>query len=147
MGRDPPELEQLVLLESLRKRDAVEIVEVVDRVPQARKVLFLNQEIVVRRVDGVVVGLLDRDQVWLDQRDVVRFLEDLDDARMIDAGSKGREEIAQEERLLVQVEPQGLQVANISKLDTLTIISLNAECSHASTECSIMDVAELSNSS
>ncbi|RUS26010.1 hypothetical protein BC938DRAFT_471351 [Jimgerdemannia flammicorona] len=109
MGRDPPELEQLVLLESLRKRDAVEIVEVVDRVPQARKVLFLNQQIVVRRVDGVVVGLLDRDQVWLDQRDVVRFLEDLDDARMIDAGSKGREEIAQEERLLVQVEPQGLQ--------------------------------------
>ena len=57
MGRQSPELEELVLLQPLRKVDVIEVVEAVDRVSQGLEVLFFDQKIVIRIVDGRNVQL------------------------------------------------------------------------------------------
>ena len=57
MGRQSLELEELVLLQPLREVDVIEVVEAVYRVSQGLEVLFFDQKIVIRIVDGRNVQL------------------------------------------------------------------------------------------
>ena len=57
---DAAELDQLVLLEELRQRDVVEVVERLDRGAHRRVVLLVNQQVVEGLVDRLVVVVLQR---------------------------------------------------------------------------------------
>ena len=83
-------LQEFVLFHALRQGDIVKVVKVINRVAQRLVILFLNQQVIVRIVDRLVVGLLHRHKVGLDERQVVRLLKHLDDARVIDARTQHR---------------------------------------------------------
>ena len=60
MGCKPTELEQLMLLKVPGKLDVVEVVEAVDRITECLVVLLLDEQVVVRVVDGLDVQLEER---------------------------------------------------------------------------------------
>ena len=76
MGGDAAELGEVVALEARGEADLVVVVVGGDAVAQAAKVLLLDQQLVDGLVDGRQVGLLHRQQVLLDQRQVVRLAQD-----------------------------------------------------------------------
>ena len=55
---DAPELNELVLLQTLGQSNVVEVVECINRRPQTLVVLFLDEKIVQRLVDCLVVVVL-----------------------------------------------------------------------------------------
>ena len=57
MSRKSSELKQLVLLQSLSEADIVEVIEAVYRVTKSLVVLLLDEQGVVRLVDGLDVQL------------------------------------------------------------------------------------------
>jgi len=81
-----------------------------------RVVLLLNVELVERRVDGEDVGLLHRQQVLLDDGQVAELAHEVDDARVVDARYKYRQQLAGSQRLGFQVELDGL-VADLEVRD------------------------------
>ncbi len=102
----PPELEQLVLLQPPGQLEVVKVIKVVDRIPQSLVILLLDQQVIVRIVDSLDVVLLDSDQVLLDERYVVVVLalEHADHTGVIDSGRERGQQIGQEGRLLLQIE-------------------------------------------
>ena len=60
MSGKSAELEKFVMLETLGKGNVVEVVEAVDRVAEGLIVFLLDQQVVVRIVDGLDVQLGER---------------------------------------------------------------------------------------
>lgn len=99
-----------------KKREYLAIV--VDRGTQSVKVLLLDQELVVRLVDGLDVALLDRDEVRLDQGQVVELLEDANDAGVVHTRSEDGQEVVDQRGLVVVVELDALVVVlGVGNLD------------------------------
>jgi len=72
-----------VFLDALRQCDVVEVVVGVDAAPEALVVLFLDQQVVECLVDGLVVVVLHRAQIGLDQRQVFGLDEEVDRAGVV----------------------------------------------------------------
>ena len=83
--RDAPELDQLVPLQPLSQRDVIEVIERFNTRPHALVILLLDQEIIQRFVDRLVIVVLDRSQVRFDQRKLVDLGEDADGASVVHA--------------------------------------------------------------
>jgi hypothetical protein len=92
-ARNPPELEQLVLLQPLGKLDGIVLVVRLERAPESNVILFLDKQVVVRLVDNGDIELLGTDEVWLGEGEVVGCLEDLDNSAVIQPGSKGSKKV------------------------------------------------------
>ena len=110
VGRDAAELDELVLLEPLRQAYVVEVIVGVDAVAQALEVLLLDEQVVERLVYGLVVVVLHRAQVGLDQRQLMRLDEEIDRARVVETRRQHCEQVVQKHGLEVQVELDGLVV-------------------------------------
>eukprot|EP00050_Salpingoeca_kvevrii_P006202 m.287993 g.287993 ORF g.287993 m.287993 type:complete len:381 (+) comp11879_c0_seq1:284-1426(+) len=110
VGSNAPELNELVLLQSLSELDVVKVLVLVDRLAQRLVVALLNQERVKRLVDRLVVVGLHLEQVGLDKRKVVCADEKVHGTGMVDARNEDRQHVVEEQRLVVQVELNGLVV-------------------------------------
>ena len=110
VGRYAAELDERVLLESLGQIDVVEVVVGVDAVAQALEVLLLHEQIVERLVDRLVVVVLHRAEIGLDERQVVGLDEEVDGARMVEARREHGQQVVEQHGLVVQVELDGLVV-------------------------------------
>mmetsp|Transcript_12313 Transcript_12313/g.34247 ORF Transcript_12313/g.34247 Transcript_12313/m.34247 type:complete len:266 (-) Transcript_12313:4212-5009(-) len=97
-------LHDIVLLDSRRELQLVEVVVRLNGVPQTLKVMLLNEQVIDRFVDSHEVGLLHRKEVWLHQRKVLPLSHDVHDPRVVDSRREDSQEVAQKERVLVQVE-------------------------------------------
>ena len=75
VGGNPPELDEVVLLELLGEGDVVKVVECVDGGLEAVVVLLIDQEPVQGLVHGFVVQVLHGAQVRLDQLQVINLKE------------------------------------------------------------------------
>ena len=152
-----------MLLEALRQRNVVVVVEGVDGGAQPGVVLLVDQQVVERLVDRFVVEVLHRPQVRLHQRNVVRLQQDestlssrrsdrshpihttrplepksvtcnayLDEVghspRVIHAWSEDQEKVIQQQRLVVQVELDGL-VVDLNVGDLQVHVSNVIDCS------------------
>ena len=112
----------------MRQLDIVEVVEAIDRITERLVVFLLNEEVVVRVVDGLDVELdntvsarhnrvkdgaymLHGDQVRANERDVVHLPEHTDNAGVVDAGNENGEEVGKEGGLFLEVEREGLVIA------------------------------------
>mmetsp|Transcript_20370 Transcript_20370/g.72036 ORF Transcript_20370/g.72036 Transcript_20370/m.72036 type:complete len:1359 (-) Transcript_20370:1324-5400(-) len=111
-GGDAAELEQLVLLDLLRQRDLVEVVELLDGAAQLREVLIVDVQLVQRLVDGAQVLRLHALQVLDDERQLVVAVVPhlVHHARVVQLGRQHAEQAAQLGRLLLQVEVDGAVV-------------------------------------
>jgi hypothetical protein len=107
----PPELQQVVLLQSRSQLEVVKVVKVIDGIPQGLVVLLLDQQIVVSVVDSFNIVVLHRDEVFLDEGNVVVVLplEHANDTSVIDTRAERGQEIGKESGLLLKVEGEGLE--------------------------------------
>jgi hypothetical protein len=107
----PPELQQVVLLQSRSQLEVVKVVKVIDRIPQGLVILLLDQQIVVSVVDSFNIVVLHRDEVFFDKGNVVVVLplEHANDTSVIDTRAERGQEIGKESGLLLKVEGEGLE--------------------------------------
>jgi hypothetical protein len=91
-----PELQKLVRLETLGELDGVVLVKRLQTTSERDVVLLFNEQVVVGLIDDGDVELLGTDEVWLDKRQMILRLQDLDDSAMIQTWGKGGQEIREE---------------------------------------------------
>ena len=85
IGTDSSKLDELVLLEALCECDCVKVVESVNGRTQALVVFLFDEEVDERLVDRLVIVVLHRAEVGLDERNVAGLLEEGDGARVVNA--------------------------------------------------------------
>lgn len=109
------ELQYGVLLELLSQSDRVVVVEAVDGVAEGVVVLLINKDAIVRIIDSLDIQVLNCNEVRLDEGQVVvpRSIEHANNAGVVDSWGEDSEEVGQKEGLLLEVEAQGLVVAEI----------------------------------
>lgn len=73
VGGNAAELNELVLLKTLRERNVVEVVIGINGHLQSVIVFLVNEQCVERLVNGLVVMTLHVVQVWLDESNVIRL--------------------------------------------------------------------------
>eukprot|EP00123_Amoebidium_parasiticum_P016952 comp23654_c0_seq1/m.40409 comp23654_c0_seq1/g.40409 ORF comp23654_c0_seq1/g.40409 comp23654_c0_seq1/m.40409 type:complete len:589 (+) comp23654_c0_seq1:220-1986(+) len=108
VGGNPSELNQLVLLKLLGQGNGVKVVEGVDGVAQAGKVVLVHKQLVEVLVDGLDVLLLHQLHVWADEGQVAQLLEHHHRAHVVDLVDHRRQKLVQQQGGNVEVELQGL---------------------------------------
>lgn len=85
---DLAEEDQIMLLQPLGKCNGIEVVVVIDRVTESLVIFLLDQQVVDSIVYGPLVLSLDIEQERLDQRNVVRSLENPHDTVDVNSSSE-----------------------------------------------------------
>ena len=128
IGCDPPELDEVMLLELQSKADVVKVVKGVDGRLETVVILFLkskrgelnfpsspyyyyvlflshlNEEAVQTLVDSLVVEVLHGAQVRLHELQMVDFSEEVDGPRVIHPGRQHQQQVVEQHGLEVQVK-------------------------------------------
>ena len=124
IGCDPPELDEVMLLELQSKADVVKVVKGVDGRLETVVILFLkskvgemnfpsspyyilshlNEEAVQTLVDSLVVEVLHGAQVRLHELQMVDFSEEVDGPCVIHPGRQHQQQVVEQHGLEVQVK-------------------------------------------
>lgn len=110
ISRDATKLQQLMFLQLLGKSNGVKIIKGVDGFSERFVILFLDENLVEGLVHGLVVVSLDGAEVRLNELEVVEAREEGHCACVVETRCEDHQEVVDEQRLVVEVELQGLVV-------------------------------------
>jgi len=96
VGRNPAELDELMLFKALGKLNLVKLLESIDRIAEGEVVLLFDVEAIEGLVDGLDVQVLDGKEVGLDKGKVSIFEEDSHNSAVIDFGGENLKKVVEE---------------------------------------------------